>query len=190
MPDTLVLASGSERRHDLLAMIGVRHEIDPVPVDEAPLPGEDPVGHVTRLALEKATAGARRHPGRWVLGADTIVALDDAILGKPENTDAAIEMLRRLAGRHHDVVTGVALVRDDDQRVLRSGTRVWMRPYDAELVRWYVGTGEPMGKAGAYAAQGVGAVLIERIEGDFTTVIGLPVRPVFDLLRSAGALSL
>ncbi len=187
MPEPVVLASGSARRHDLLTMIGVRHEVDPVPVDEAPLPGEDPMGHASRLALEKAAAGARRYPGRWVLGADTVVALDDLILGKPGSPDEAVDMLRRLAGRHHDVVTGVALVRDGEEHVLRSSTRVWMRPYDDGLVKWYVASGEPIGKAGAYAAQGIGAVLVERIDGDFTTVMGLPVKPVFDLLRTTGA---
>jgi septum formation protein len=190
MPDSLVLASGSERRHELLTIIGVRHEVDPVPIDEAVLPGEDPMSHTSRLALAKATAGSRRYPGRWVLGADTIVAFDGEILGKPQTTQEAVEMLRRLAGRRHDVVTGVALVRDGEQHVHRSSTKVWMRSYDPDLVRWYVETGEPMGKAGAYAAQGIGAVLIERIDGDFTTVIGLPVRLVFDLLRTVGVVEL
>jgi septum formation protein len=182
----IVLASGSPRRTQLLGLLGIAHEVDPAHVDEAPLPGEAPVPMAARLARAKALEVAARHPGREVLAADTVVVLDRTILGKPASPAEAERMLGRLAGREHRVVTAVALARDGRVWERHDETRVWFRPLDRETIREYVATGEPLDKAGAYGLQGLGAVLVERIEGDCFGVIGLPLRLVVDLLAEAG----
>jgi septum formation protein len=182
----IVLASGSPRRTQLLTLLGIPHEVDPAHVDETPLDGELPQATATRLARAKAESVARRHPGRDVLAADTVVVLDGEILGKPAGPDEAEAMLARLAGREHRVVTAVALARDDRVWERCDVTRVWFRPLDARTIREYVATGESLDKAGAYGLQGFGAVLVERIDGDCFGVIGLPVRLVVDLLAEAG----
>jgi septum formation protein len=182
----IVLASGSPRRTQLLALLGIAHQVDPAHVEETPLPGEAPVAMAARLARAKAAEVAARHPGRAVLAADTVVVLDDAILGKPASAAEAEGMLGRLGGREHRVVTAVALARDGRVWERHDETRVWFRPLDQETIRAYVATGEPLDKAGAYGLQGMGAVLVERIEGDCFGVIGLPLRLVVDLLAAAG----
>ena len=182
----MVLASGSPRRRQLLNMLGVPHEVDPVEIDEQILAGEDPEHYPCRLARDKARAGSKRHAGRWVLGADTVVVIGGEILGKPRSTEEAESMLLQLAGNRHRVVTGVALAKDDDLYEARDVTSVWFRPITAEQARSYVRTGEPMDKAGSYAVQGLGAVFVDRIEGDYFGVMGLPVRLVVDLMQAAG----
>ena len=182
----LVLASSSPRRRQLLNMLGIPHEVDPVDIDEQVLAGEDPERYACRLARDKARAGSEKHAGRWVLGADTVVEIGGEILGKPRSTEEAESMLLLLAGNRHSVVTAVALAKDDDLYEARDVTAVWFRPITAELARAYVRTGEPMDKAGAYAVQGLGAVLVDRIEGDYFGVMGLPVRLVVDLMQAAG----
>jgi septum formation protein len=183
----IVLASGSPRRTQLLALLGIAHEVDADhAVEETPLPGEGPEALATRLARAKALAVASRHPGRAVLAADTVVTLDGDLLGKPATPVEAEAMLARLAGREHTVVTAVALAVDGRvwERVDR--TRVRFRPLTPQMIRDYVATGEPMDKAGAYGLQGYGAVLVDWIEGDCFGVIGLPLRLVVDLLADAG----
>jgi septum formation protein len=182
----IVLASSSPRRHQLLDMLGIAHAIDAADVDETPLANESAEGMARRLAREKATLVAARHPGRWVLGADTVVVLDGDMLGKPGSPAEAESMLGRLAGREHQVVTAVALARDGTVREACDVTRVRFRSIEPELIRAYVATGEPLDKAGAYGVQGAGAALVERIEGDFFGVMGLPLRLVVDLLAAAG----
>ena len=182
----MVLASGSPRRRQLLNMLGVPHEVDPVEIDEQILAGEDPEHYACRLARDKARAGSKKHAGRWVLGADTVVVIGGEILGKPRSTEEAESMLLQLAGNRHRVVTGVALAKDDDLYEARDVTSVWFRPITAEQARSYVRTGEPMDKAGSYAVQGLGAVFVDRIEGDYFGVMGLPVRLVVDLMQAAG----
>ena len=184
--EPLVLASQSPRRRDLLQMLGIPHVVAPVDLDERRLPNESPETYATRLAREKALAGATRHPGRWVLGADTVVVLDDELLGKPESAADAAAMLARMSGRHHEVVTGVALARDGSASIRLDRTTVWFRELDAARIAAYVATGEPLDKAGSYGAQGMGAVIVDRIEGDYFGVIGLPVRLVVELLEEAG----
>ena len=183
----IVLASQSPRRTQLLTMLGIRHDVAPADVDETPRPGESPHDLAVRLARTKALTIAARHPGRLVLGADTVVVLDGAMLGKPGSPAEAEAMLARLAGREHQVVTAVALARDTaaDHRV--DTTRVWFRALDAATIRDYVATGEPLDKAGSYGLQGFGGLLVERIDGDCFGVIGLPIRLVADLLAAAGA---
>ena len=182
----IVLASGSPRRHQLLDKLSIRHQVDPAHIDEEPRAGEDAERLAKRLAREKARAVAGRHPGRWVLGADTVVTVDGDILNKPTSPADAERMLGRLAGREHQVVTAVALARDGVLHEACDITGVRFRPVNADLIRAYVATGEPLDKAGAYGAQGYGAALIERIEGDIFGVMGLPLRLVVDLLGKAG----
>jgi nucleoside triphosphate pyrophosphatase len=187
----LVLASASPRRHQLLAWLGLAYEIDVPDVDERVRRGESSRSVVRRLADAKAAAVAARRPASWVLAADTIVELDGAMLGKPSDRDDAAHMLGLLSGREHRVATGFTLLapggaaRAADVVV----TRVTFRPLDARAIRTYVDTGEPDGKAGGYAIQGFGAGLIERIDGSFTNVIGLPLVEVARALAEAGLLA-
>ncbi len=183
---SLVLASRSPRRRKLLDMLGIPHLVDPVEIDERVRAGEGPHAYASRLAREKAAAGGTRHPEQWVLGADTVVVLGGDILGKPRSVEEAESMLARLAGKQHLVITAVALARQADLFEASDATSVWFRPIPAEIIRAYVQTGEPMDKAGSYAIQGRGAVLIERVEGDYFGVMGLPVRLVIDLMQAAG----
>lgn len=183
----LVLASASPRRARLLAEAGYAFEVVPADIDERRLGRETPVAYVRRLARGKAEAVAPRYPGRVVVGADTIVVIDGLVLGKPADATEAAGMLGRLAGRCHTVLTGVALVRDARSEVAVERTEVTFTALDADRIRWYVETGEPDDKAGAYAAQGIGSRFIERIEGSYSNVVGLPIPVVGRLLeRLAG----
>jgi septum formation protein len=180
----MVLASSSPRRKQLLELLGLRFEVVPANIDETWRNGEPPAAHAERLAREKATAAAR--DGAAVIGADTIVVIGGEILGKPRDAGEARAMLRRLAGREHDVFTGVAVAYG---RRVASGverTAVWFRPLDDATIAEYVATGEPMDKAGAYGIQGFGAVLVERIEGDYFTVMGMGLGLRVDLLGRLG----
>lgn len=182
----LVLASGSPRRSELLATLGIRFEVRPVDIDESPLQGESPRAMVQRLACAKAHGQA--HDGEVVLAADTVVVLDSLILGKPSDRSDAARMLRELQGREHTVVTGVALVEagSSSQRVGVEQTSVRIAPMDHDSVAWYVETGEPMDKAGAYAIQGLGACFVLSIRGNYTNVVGLPLPKVRQLLSELG----
>ena len=183
----LVLASASPRRARLLAEAGYAFDVAPADIDERRFGGETPAGYVRRLARGKAEAVAPRYPGRVVVGADTIVVIDGLVLGKPGDAAEAAAMLGRLAGRRHTVLTGVALVRDARSEVAVERTEVTFTALDADRIRWYVETGEPDDKAGAYAAQGIGSRFIERIEGSYSNVVGLPIPVVGRLLeRLAG----
>lgn len=183
----LVLASRSPRRADLLSMLGIPFEVDPADIPEEVLPGEDPVAHTRRLAEGKARTVAGRRPGRLVLGGDTVVVRDGTILGKPRDIHHAVAMLVSLAGRAHEVVSALALAEPDGcVHAGVSRTTVWLRSFGEEEARAYVATGEPMDKAGAYAIQGAGAVLVESLDGDYFTVVGLPVPLFVGLLGAAG----
>jgi septum formation protein len=183
----IVLASASPRRRHLLETLGIEHDVQPADVDEVRLPGEVPEAMAVRLARAKATAVAKDRPSDLVLAADTVVAIDDHVLGKPESPGDAERMLAMLSGRRHRVVTGVALACPDGDVLERYDvTEVWFRPLSAETITAYVATGEPLDKAGSYGVQGYGAVLVERVDGDFFSVMGLPVRLVVDLLAEAG----
>jgi septum formation protein len=186
-----VLASASPRRRELLASAGVRFEVMPSHLPERALPGEAPAQLAQRLAVEKAAAVARglpSEPPRWVLGADTIVVIDGEVLGKPDDAEHATLLLRRLAGRRHQVLTGVALVASDtfEKQHFVVESFVHMRSAGDGELRAYVATGESLDKAGAYAAQGIGRGLIEKIEGSETNVIGLPLEETLALLQAAG----
>ena len=183
---SLVLASASPRRAEILRSLGIPFTVRPVDILEEPLPGETAEAAAARLAAEKAAAAARRNPEAWVLTADTLVFLDGTILGKPRDDEDAAAMLRRLAGREHGVVTAVHLRRGDTpSRGVAEISRVRFAPLDESEIAWYVATGEPRDKAGAYGVQGLGARFIEEIHGSFTNVMGLPARSVYRLLRAS-----
>lgn len=179
----LVLASRSPRRVELLTRAGYRFEVAPADIDERRLEGEPPRDLVRRLAREKAAAVAPRHPGAVVLGADTLVVVDGAVLGKPDGAAGAAAMLRRLSGRAHEVLTGVALHAACRRRDDVQSTRVVFRALASDDVAWYVATGESADKAGAYSIQGRASRFVTRIEGSYTNVVGLPIELVDGLLR-------
>jgi septum formation protein len=187
----LILASGSPRRKDLLGQVGLPIDIRPANIAEDRNPGEEPVPYALRMAFEKAQVVAKvvgQTPARWVLGADTIVTIDGDVLGKPENIAHAVELLSRLVGRQHSVITAVALVASDtlSSHTFHVLSDVIMRKASPEEIRAYVDTGESLDKAGGYAAQGEGRRFIERIDGSETNVIGLPIDETLSLLRDVG----
>lgn len=182
----LVLASASPRRRELLAAAGFLFDVDPAHVDESPRGTEPAADYVRRLACQKAVAVAARHPGRPVIGADTAVVVGGRVLGKPESPADAAAMLAELSGRAHEVLTGVALAIDERTEATVEQTTVWMSPLSAGEIAWYVASGEPLDKAGAYAIQGLASRFIPRIEGSYGNVVGLPVATVLQLLRRAG----
>lgn len=182
---SLVLASGSPRRRELLAGLGVDFTVRPVDVDETPLRREAPHDYVLRLG--RAKGAARIDAGEVVLAADTIVVLDGDLLGKPEGPAQAIAMLGRLAGRRHEVLTGVS-VRDAAgfEALAVESTRVDLSAMSEAEIRWYVDTGEPLDKAGAYAVQGLGALFVDRLEGSYSNVVGLPLARTYRLFQEIG----
>ena len=186
----LVLASASPRRRALLSALGLAFELAIPDVDESVFPGETAEAHVERLAAAKASAASALLSDRvaLVLAADTTVTLDGAILGKPRNAEEALAMLERLSGRRHEVLTACRLRRTDDGREASATVRsaVRFRPWDETLARWYVATGEPMDKAGAYALQGKGVLLTDGIEGSWSNVVGLPLEALPALFADAG----
>jgi len=182
----LILASASPRRRELLGGLGLRFTIRAVDLDETPRPGEAPDETVLRLAREKAAAQA--HPGELVLAADTVVVIDGELLGKPRDPEDARRMLGRIAGREHTVLTAVALEEPgrDRRAVEMAASRVRMAPLTPERIEWYVATGEPLDKAGSYAVQGIGALFVEEIFGNYTNVVGLPLPLTLRLVRELG----
>jgi len=188
---SVILASASPRRSQLLAQIGVRHEPYPVDLEERPRPGEMPADYVMRVARDKAAAAAAalgRRANRPVLAADTEVVLDDRIFGKPVDEAHAVAMLMALGGRTHQVLTAVVLHLDGRQQAALHCSRVTFRTLGADECRRYCRTGEAAGKAGAYAIQGFGAVFVECLEGSFSGVMGLPLFETAALLDAAGVL--
>lgn len=188
----LVLASASPRRQELLEMLGIDLIIEPSGIDESYRPGESARDHALRLSLEKARDVSAKHPGLWVLGADTIVVVAGEILGKPADKEDAREMLVKLSGREHVVITAFALVfRQTGAEYSQAvESRVTFNPLEEDELQWYLGTGEPYDKAGAYAVQGKGAAFIKEICGSHTNVIGLPLSEVVEALRKTGAMKL
>ncbi len=179
----VILASGSPRRRALLDMVGISYEVC-IPDIEENTDKTVPSEIVKDLSLQKALSVAPKHPGQAVLAADTIVEIDGRILGKPKTEDEAFSMLKMLSGRTHSVYTGVALIFPDGSRdSFYSETRVTMFDNTDDLIRDYISTGEPMDKAGSYGIQGTGAYLVEKVDGDYGTIVGLPVSIVFRKLR-------
>jgi septum formation protein len=197
----LALASASPRRAAILASLHIPFEVDPAYVDETALPGEDPREHALRLSQLKAEAVAVRRPTEWVLGGDTVVVIDGMILGKPRDRDHAVDMLLRLQGKTHEVVSALTLIAPpasvapahepaeappDSTHSGATVTTVTFRAFSSEVAEAYADTGEPLDKAGAYAIQGMGAALVERVEGDYSAVVGLPVPLLLRLMATAG----
>jgi septum formation protein len=178
----LILASASPRRAELLRAAGFDFVIRPAEIDESARAGESPHDYVLRLAVEKARA-VRWETGDVVLGADTTVVVDDEMLGKPVDEADAIRMLRRLEGRSHQVLTGVCVASGDEVEGRVEVTEVEFLPMSAEEIAWYVATGEPMDKAGAYGIQGNCSRFISRINGSYANVVGLPVAAVHAMLK-------
>jgi len=182
----IILASGSPRRRQLLEMLGIEFRVVAPDVDESLRAAEQPEDYVTRLAREKARTVAEREHGSVVLAADTTVVLRGRVFAKPGTADEAAEMLRRLQGRKHQVLTAVAVACDGRLEHALDVTDVTFRRLSTQQIAEYVATGEPLDKAGAYAIQGKGAALVEGIHGDFFGVMGLPLRLALDLLARFG----
>jgi septum formation protein len=182
----VVLASASPRRQQLLDLIGIVHEVRPANIDEAMRPRETPRRHAERLAREKASAIAKRDPDLITIAADTIVVVNRKVLGKPRDAEDAARMLAMLSGREHVVTTGVAVSRGRKLRSAVEEVRVKFRRLRDDEIEAYIATGEPMDKAGAYGIQGYGATIVERIEGDYFAVMGLPIVRLIGLLRDVG----
>ena len=180
----IVLASGSPRRRELLAQLGLIYEAEAPNVDETPLSGESPIDYVGRVALAKANAIA--DADALVIAADTTVEVEGEIIAKPIDFADARAMLRRLSGRTHEVHTGVALRRGDRCVTATVTSQVTFVALSDEVIDWYVATGEPLDKAGAYAIQGAGAVLVESVEGSVSNIIGLPLHTVVALAAKLG----
>jgi septum formation protein len=183
-----ILASASPRRKQWMEAMRIPFEVCAPETDETPLPQEGPKAMVGRLARAKAEAVARVNPDRWVIAADTTVAVGRHVLGKPVDQEDAERMLLLIQGRSHEVHTGLCLRKHDQVHQVVDTARVFMRSVTPAQARWYAATGEPMDKAGAYAAQGIAALFIERIEGSFATVMGFPVECFGDLVRRLGLL--
>jgi len=185
LPAKLILASGSARRSEILNSVGWPFEAITAGIDETHQPGESPEAYVQRLAQEKATAVALSLESGLVLGADTTVVVDDHLLGQPTDNDDAKRMLKLLNGKWHEVLTGVALVEiGGETKVAYETSRVRFAEMTPAEIDWYVATGEPQGKAGAYAIQGKAGLFIEEIQGDYFNIVGLPIRLVYEMLRS------
>jgi septum formation protein len=180
--EKLVLASSSPRRAEILERAGWPHEVIVAGIDESLRPQEPPATYVQRLARSKAEAVAQRLEEGLVLGADTTVVIEGQILGQPEDDADARRMLRLLNGKWHEVLTGVALVRvGGESRVDFETTHVRFAEMSESEIDWYISTGEPFGKAGAYGIQGNAALFIEEIQGDYFNIMGLPIRLVYEL---------
>lgn len=185
----LILASSSPRRQELLRQEGINFAVSPADIPEEQRPGEPPIDYAVRLAQEKALKVAAKFPDAMVLGADTIVVVDQQILGKPTDAQDAARMLKLLSGRTHQVITAVSLVTAEGRVDTRSlTTNVNFRALTRQEIEHYVAGGEPMDKAGAYAIQGGAAPWVTRLEGDYSNVVGLPLPLVQEMLRDSGFL--
>lgn len=188
----LILASASPRRQALLRLVAIRFEIIPSQADERFLHGEAPEEHVIRLARAKAMEIAEQHRDRWVLAADTVVEINGKVLGKPRNHREAEEMLQNLSHREHRVLTGYCILRFPslEKREGKVISRVKFKALSPEEIRWYLNTGEPFDKAGAYAIQGRAAFMVQEVHGSYTNVVGLPLCEIVEALRELDALDL
>ncbi len=192
MADRFILASGSPRRYDLLKQVGLDFDVIPSGIEEDSLGIESPEEHVIRLAEAKALDVGSRHPDRWVIAADTIVYINGSILGKPKTTEETADMLRRLSGQEHWVLTGFSVrhleKKKGDKEAVR--TAVKMKDLGPEEMNWYIRTGEPFDKAGGYAIQGIGSFMIESIRGSYSNVVGLPVCELIEMLKRLKAITI
>ncbi len=187
----IVLASSSPRRKELLRQIGLRFEVIPSKIEESSRDGEQPVEYVLRLAEEKAIDVANNLKCSWIIGADTIVVLDGEVLGKPTKEDAC-EMLQKLSGKEHKVITGFCIFETDTKACIKDyvETRVRFKELSEEEITGYTKTEEPFDKAGGYAIQGMGSFMVKEIKGSYTNVVGLPVCELVEVLQRLGAITL
>ena len=184
----IILASASPRRRELLKLVGIEHEVKPADIDESVRDGEKPHDYAERLAREKAElVNNGANPDQIVIGADTTVVVDDEMLGKPGDAGEAEVMLGKLSGRTHTVITAVAVCRSGETWSSVEEVEVTFRKLSSGEIKSYIATGEPMDKAGAYGIQGFGATIVDRIEGDYFAVMGLPLARLVRLLAEAGA---
>jgi septum formation protein len=193
MPPKIILASSSPRRKELLERLGLRFEVIPSLIDEIQHRNESPEDFALRTSTEKALSVSRNLVGdSVVIGADTIVVKDGEILGKPKDEQEAITMLRKIAGKEHRVITGFSIVKPKAEILYRKfvESRVRIKTLASWEIEGYIKTGEPMDKAGAYGAQGIGAFMIEEVRGSYTNVVGLPLTQVIDALTRLGVLNL
>ncbi|MDQ2665218.1 MAG: Maf family protein [Gemmatimonadota bacterium] len=182
----IILASQSPRRRELLSLVGIAHEVRPADIDETYLTGELPRAHAERLAREKADVIAKGAPEAIVIGSDTIVVVDGDVLGKPRNEAEAVSMLTRLSGRSHLVMTAVAVSWAGRQQSDVVEVGVTFHSLSAVDIDAYVATREPMDKAGSYGIQGYGATIVERVDGDYFAVMGLPLQRLVRLMADMG----
>lgn len=185
-PLRVILASQSPRRRELLTLVGITHEVQPADIDETYLAGEKPAPHAERLARGKCAVIAEREPDALVIGSDTIVVVDGEVLGKPKDEGDAAHMLRRLSGRTHIVVTAVAVAWRGQTKSAVEEVNVTFHSLSDDDIAAYIATREPMDKAGAYGIQGFGATIVERVDGDYFAVMGLPLQLVIRELRELG----
>jgi len=187
----LILASNSPRRRYLLAQAGLTFSVIPSDVDERKVAMSDPEVYVRTLAEYKAIDISEKHPDSWVIGADTSVLIEQQVLGKPDSKDAARDMLRRLSGKNHQVFTGYCICCKREDRLFSDTvkTDVRFKNLSDPEIEWYIQTGEPFDKAGAYGIQGIGSFLVKSINGSYTNVVGLPVCEVIDFLIKEGVLA-
>ena len=188
-PFSLILASESPRRQALLSDLGISFRVVPAQVQEIPRPGEQPAVFSKRMAQEKARAVSQQYPEDWVLGADTVVSLGKRLLGKPDSLREAKKFLEALNNRTHEVITSFCLINQSLKKALARSvyTRVTFKRFSRREIDWYLQTGEPLDKAGAYAIQGRGSFLVREIKGSYTNVVGLPLTEVLEALeKNAG----
>ena len=184
----IILASSSPRRKELLEKIGLKFEVEPGDCEEIVYTDLETHEMVRKLSREKAEAVARKHRSSVVIAADTVVLIDDKILGKPKSPTEAKKMLRALSGKSHVVITGFTIIDASERRILSKAveTKVYIRELNPEEIDAYVESGEPLDKAGAYGIQGLGAVIVEKIEGDYYNVVGLPLSSLAESLKEFG----
>jgi septum formation protein len=184
----LILASSSPRRRELLASLGLQFQVVPAEIGETPSPREAAKDFAVRVAEKKALTVGTEYPSAWVIGADTVVVVEDEILGKPLHAEEAKRMLQLLSDREHWVLTGYVLLKVATGKTLRGveKTRVKIKALEEREIAWYINTGEPFDKAGAYAIQGKGAFMVEWIRGSYTNVVGLPLCQLVRLFQEAG----
>jgi septum formation protein len=191
MKGSFILASASPRREQLLRGMGLEFRVIPSDVDENFLEGEQPRNHVIRLSRDKSSAVAVEHRDSWVLGADTIVIINGDVLGKPETQEDAREMLRKLSGREHRVITGFTLIHRSTRSIFSDAVEsvVVFKEIQEDEMNWYVNSREPYDKAGAYAVQGMAAYFVREIRGSYSNVVGLPLTEVVTALKDVGAVT-
>lgn len=189
---SIILASKSPRRKELMSLIPVQFMVQTKEVEEYINLQDSPEENVKRLAREKAYAVGKEYKDEWILGCDTVVVYEEEILGKPKDEEDARKMLSKLSGKVHLVYTGIALYNESNEKLIQKAvcSKVFMKEISQEELKWYISTGEPFDKAGGYGIQGFASNFIEKIEGDYFNIVGLPVATIYNLLKEEGLITL